>query len=143
MTLSVLYCLAAGSAITDILKNKIFNAWLLIGALAGVMMSFLDKEMNISIKEMGIKMLITFLILIPVYMVKGIGAGDLKLLTVISLFLPTGELICCMIMSFVIGALFGIIKIIVKGKMRQTIHFAVPVLIAVLLVTGENALVCM
>ena len=143
MTLSVLYCLATGSAITDILKNKIFNIWLLIGALAGIILNFLDKEMNRPFKELVFKVVITVAILIPVYRIGGIGGGDLKLFTVIALFLPMGELMGCLMISFIVGAMLGIVKMIIKRNVHQTIHFAIPILISIALVTGNNALICM
>ena len=143
MTLSVLYCLATGSAITDILKNKIFNIWLLIGAIAGMTLNFLDKDMNRPVKELVLKVVITAAILIPVYLIGGIGGGDLKLFTVIALFLPMGELIGCLMISFIVGAMLGIVKMVVKRNTHQTIHFAIPILISIALVTSNNALICM
>lgn len=143
MTLSILYCLTAGSAITDILKNKIFNKWLLLGGLAGMINCFAGKETGRSLTEIIIQAALITMILFPVYLVKGIGGGDLKLFTVISIFLPMGEMIGCLLGSFVIGTFMGIIKIIITGKPKQTIHFAVPILISIILVTRSSALICM
>ena len=143
MTLSILYCLTAGSAITDILKNKIFNKWLLVGGIAGMISRFACMEAGRSLTEIIIKAALITIILLPIYLVKGIGGGDLKLFTVISIFLPMGEMIGCLLSSFVIGAFIGIIKIIITGKSKQTIHFAVPILISILLITRNSALICM
>ena len=84
----------------------------------------------------------TILILLPIYFLRGIGGGDIKLLAVISMFLSLGELISLVIIAFYIGAAFGIIKLATKRKFPSTIHFAVPILISVLLVTGGGGLIC-
>ncbi|WP_408069767.1 prepilin peptidase [Butyrivibrio sp. JL13D10] len=143
MSITFLYCLTAGSAITDILKNKIFNTWLIFGSLTGLVLNLANGNKNESVKELMIKAMITLAILLPVYMIKGIGGGDLKLFMVMSLFLPIGEHIGCIIMAFIIGALMGIIKIIAKRNIHQTIHFALPMFVSILLLTGNNALNCM
>ena len=82
----------------------------------------------------------TMLILLPVYLAGGIGGGDVKLLTVIALFLGKQEMFLVVIFSFAIGALMGIAKIIKERSLGQTIHFAMPVLISVLLVTNSQGL---
>ncbi len=104
---------------------------------------FAGKETGRSLTEIIIQAALITMILFPVYLVKGIGGGDLKLFTVISIFLPMGEMIGCLLGSFVIGTFMGIIKIIITGKPKQTIHFAVPILISIILVTRSSALICM
>ena len=141
MTTSILYCLVTGSAITDVYKNKIFNVWLLCGFVTGVALSFFGAGNDQSILLLILRAAITFLLLLPVYLIKGIGGGDLKLLTSISIFLSTEEMISIVVIAFFIGAFFGLIKVIKKKNLHQTIHFALPILISTLLVTGKCILI--
>ncbi|WP_026510977.1 prepilin peptidase [Butyrivibrio sp. LC3010] len=141
MTTSILYCLVTGSAITDVYKNKIFNVWLLCGFVTGVSLSFFGAGNDQSILFLILRAAITFLLLLPVYLIKGIGGGDLKLLTSISIFLSTEEMISIVVIAFFIGAVFGLIKVIKKKNLHQTIHFALPILISTLLVTGKCILI--
>ena len=82
------------------------------------------------------------LVLLPVYLIRGIGGGDLKLFAVLSMFLSSGELIGSVIIAFFIAAFIGIIKLFISKKIPCTIHFAVPILISVLLVTGSGGIIC-
>ena len=139
MELSLLYCLVSGSALSDLYKNRIFNKYLLVCAIAPFILYFA----GISTDPPGMKLLraaATMLILLPVYLAGGIGGGDVKLLTVIALFLGKQEMFLVVIFSFAIGALMGIAKIIKERSLGQTIHFAMPVLISVLLVTNSQGL---
>ncbi len=141
MELSILYFLVSGSAITDLCRNKIFNKWLLIGIIGAGLLSV----MGVSQDPPAVKIMRAFLtlaILIPVYVIGGLGGGDVKLFAVIALFLSSEELIIVMVMSFLIGSVIGIIKIIRNKKIGQTIHFALPMLISVLLVTNSQGMIC-
>lgn len=77
-----------------------------------------------------------FLILLPVYFLKGIAAGDVKLLMSASSFLSVTDTVSCIVISFLIAAVFSVAIIVFKRNKQKTIHFAVPVLISVLFVVG-------
>ncbi len=139
MELSLLYCLVSGSALTDLYKSKIFNNWLLIGVIGAAALSIA----GFSQEPMTTKLLraaATLIFLIPVYAMGGLGAGDVKLFSVIALFLSWHELLMVMIISFVIGAVIGLLKVAASRNIKDTIHFALPMLISVILVTNTNVL---
>jgi prepilin peptidase CpaA len=87
-----------------------------------------------------IRAALTLILLIPVYKIGGLGAGDIKLFAVVALFLSNEEMITAIVIAFVIGAILGIFKIALKKSFGQTIHFALPILISVLLVTNTHCL---
>ncbi|MBE5844776.1 MAG: prepilin peptidase [Butyrivibrio sp.] len=139
MEIPILYCLVSGSALTDLLRQKIFNKWLITGACLGIVIAiFIPGPDLLWMKLM--RVLITLLTLIPVYKVGGLGAGDIKLFMVIALFLSKEELIAAIVVAFAIGAVLGIIKMLVNKSFGQTIHFALPIMISVLLVTNTHNL---
>ncbi|SDB54798.1 prepilin peptidase [Butyrivibrio sp. INlla16] len=142
MTIPILYCLVSGSAITDILKNKIFNSWLLLGCLAKFAFCLTGSGMQELIFIPIAKALLTLMFLLPVYIVHGIGGGDLKLFAVLSMFLTTGETVSSIIIAFIIAAVIGVLKIFIQKDHNCTIHFAVPIMISVFLVTGGGGLIC-
>ena len=141
MTIPILYCLVSGSAITDILKNKIFNVWLLLGCMARMVICIADSHTEGAFLLLA-KAGITILLLLPVYMIRGIGGGDIKLFAVLSMFLSSGEFISSVIIAFFIAAVFGMTKMLMKKNAECTIHMAVPILISVLTVTGCGKMIC-
>lgn len=86
----------------------------------------------------------------PIYLIKGLGAGDIKLFCVISCFMTSQEVIKVVIVSLIVGSAIGIIIIIkskkwlslwneLKEKKKITytkIHFSIPIFISVLLQIG-------
>lgn len=141
MTIPILYCLVSGSAITDILKNKIFNTWLLMGCIARFLLLLTDSGTHEMLLATIFRACITLVILLPVYLIRGIGGGDLKLFAVLSMFLKVDELIITVMAAFLIAAIFGMIKLVIIRRIPCTIHFAVPIMISVLLVSGRS-LIC-
>jgi prepilin peptidase CpaA len=71
----------------------------------------------------------------PVYFVKGIAAGDVKLLVSTASFLSFQELYSCILFSFLIAGAISLLVILFKRN-KRTIHFAVPVLMSTLFVFG-------
>ena len=136
MTIPILYCLVVGSAITDILKSKIFNGWLLLGCMARLFLCLFGNGIQETPFWPMARACLMLLVLLPVYLIRGIGGGDLKLFAVLSMFLSSGELVSSVIIAFFIAAFIGIFKAFISKKTPCTIHFAVPILISVLLVTG-------
>ena len=135
-----MYCLISGSALTDIYKNKIFNNWILAGVICG-MAVWLSAGSPEQIWMKLIRSICVLLLFLPVYLFGGIGGGDIKLFMVIAMFLNNEDLLTVIIMSFVIGAVIGVAKVISKRNLKETIHFAVPIMISVLLVTNPLNLI--
>ncbi len=130
----VLSSLVTGAAYTDFKYNKVFNSWILAGLFIGILTQSYNGPAG------GIQALtsiaISLLILVPIYLVKGIGAGDVKLFAAIAAFLSTDELIQCIVLSFLIGGLISFFCVIKNRTLKQTIHFALPIMISTLFVAG-------
>ena len=123
----------SGAVFTDLYKDKIYNVWVIPGLLTGLILAlsqgtdrFLDALMGVGA---------TFLVLMPVYLVIGISAGDVKLLLSTASFLSFQELYSCILFSFLIAGAISLVIIIFKRE-KKTLHFAVPVLLSAVLVVG-------
>ena len=123
----------SGAVFTDLYKDKIYNVWVIPGLLTGLILAlsqgtdrFLDALMGVGA---------TFLVLMPVYLVRGIAAGDVKLLLSTASFLSFQELYSCILFSFLIAGAISLVIIIFKRE-KKTLHFAVPVLLSAVLVVG-------
>ena len=137
MELSMLYFLVSGSAITDLYRKKIFNKWLIAGIFCAVIATFAGWSSEPFLQK-TMRAVFTLILLLPVYAMGGLGAGDVKLFTVMAFFLSQQELLSVIIISFVIGAVIGLVKAVMNRNLGETIHFAVPMLISVLLVTNTQ-----
>ncbi len=124
----------SGAVFTDLYKDKIYNAWVIPGFLTGVTASLLQGSDRLieSLTAVGA----AFLILLPVYFLKGIAAGDVKLFMSAASFLSMQDTLSCIVISFLIAGVISVAILILKRNKKKTIHFAVPVLMSVLFVMG-------
>lgn len=123
-----------GAVFTDLFKDKIFNAWVIPALATGVISSLMQGSDRLfeSLLAVGAALLI----LLPVYLLKGIAAGDVKLFMSAASFLSVSDTLSCILVSFLIAGIISVAVIILKRNKQKTIHFAVPVLVSVLFVIG-------
>ena len=92
-----------------------------------------------------VNIFIPVIFLFLLFQMRALGAGDIKLFSMLGAFISTEQLLKLMALAFCIGALLGICKIIYQflflrfelGKLTQ-IHFSPAILIAYILVVGGD-----
>ena len=121
----------SGAVFTDLFKDKIYNAWVVPGLLTGMTASLIQGTDRLveSITAVGA----AFLILLPVYFLKGIAAGDVKLFMSTASFLSMQDTLSCILISFLIAGVISFAILILKRNKQKTIHFAVPILMSALI----------
>ena len=67
--------------------------------------------------------LFPFLILYPFYKIGTIGAGDIKLFSMIGFYFSFMENIYCMFLAFILGAIFSLISMKQKGHFTDRISY--------------------
>ena len=130
---------AAGAALQDLKKDKIYNVYVLAGILTGLLLCAATG----GLRSLPVRMAWTvcaLCIMMPVYLVGGLGAGDVKFLAGVAAFLPYREWFFVTCAAFVITALYGIGRLLVKRSLHGTVHFALPVFAGVLLLQGVRYL---
>ena len=103
------------AAVTDITGRKVPNILILVGYGAGISGTLL---LGGSLTEFIWNALRPILFLFPLYMIRAIGAADIKLVSVISVFLSHTEVKRTILGAVVIG---GIISLMVMVRKRELI----------------------
>lgn len=106
--LIVLVLLLLFAAVWDFYKGKIPNVLIIIGCCYGMIR--LLYYGNILKHIPGI--IFPLVILFPLYKIGVMGAGDLKLLSVLGFYFPFLELIFCIFMAFLLGAFHSLFALI-------------------------------
>lgn len=110
--------------IDDISSRKIHNKLLLF--LTPITLGLLAWHMGGGVldhlKQSGLSVLLSIIIVLPFVLSKILGAGDLKLLLLLSLILSHQVLFQIFLFSFVWASLLGIIQIILSGKLTNLIN---------------------
>ena len=83
------------ATVTDLLFDKIYNEWILIGAAAGLSYAVWQGGGDGLIRAL-LSMAVPIVLLYPLFMIGGLGAGDIKLIAVAGCFLTIKETVLCL-----------------------------------------------
>ena len=131
---------------TDMTQTRISNRLIVLGLMIGFFVRlWSDGLMGVFVCVVNIFIPVIFLYLL--FQMRALGAGDIKLFSMLGAFISTKQLLKVMVLAFCVGALLGICKIIYQfvflkceiGKLTQ-IHFSPAILIAYILVVGGGLL---
>lgn len=119
---------------TDVKKNIIENRLIGAGLVTGFLLSYLAGGIPAVLQAVkgscGV-----IVVLFPLFLIRGLGAGDIKLLGVMAVFFPE-EIINIVLLSFFAGAVLALGKMVVRGFQKQkiyhpkeTLNFSIPIAI--------------
>ena len=134
----------SGAVYTDMTQTRISNRLIVLGLFIGFIFR-LWSEGSIGVLFYVVNIFIPVIFLFLLFQLHALGAGDIKLFSMLGAFISTEQLLKLMLLAFCVGALLGIFKIIYQfiflrfelGKLTQ-IHFSPAILIAYILVVGGD-----
>ena len=98
----------------DLKSYKIKNYIIVIGIVSGIFINCKEAAFQ-SIYFYLLGMILPVLILLPLFIIKALGAGDIKLFSVIGCYLGTYSVCKVIVISFLIGAILSLFYLI-KNK---------------------------
>lgn len=124
---------------TDMTKTIISNRLIIVGLILGLFFRVFGEE-KAGILVYIVNISIPVILLYLLFCTHALGAGDIKLFSMIGAFISTEQLLQIMLMAFVAGAVMGIMKLVYRrlfsgyiyGKLTQ-IHFSPAILFAYLI----------
>ena len=132
--------LLIGAVYTDMIQTKISNRLIVLGLALGFFFRFM-MEGNKGVLFFVVNISIPVILLYLLFQMRALGAGDIKLFSMIGAFISTEQLLKVMGLAFCVGALLGIAKIIYRFIFLKTdmgtltkIHFSPAILIAYLMI---------
>ncbi len=160
----ILLFLSAGALCCDLFLQKVPNLWIFLGILLGFSYQLVQNGffgLLFSLKNFFLPILILF----PLFLFHAMGAGDLKLLGTLGIFLDLSGIFSLIAFSFFIGALISCLLFLsptyfierisyffsyvsdtfflkqIQPYMKsencpEQFHFTVPIFLATLLLTG-------
>ncbi len=122
MCITILFLILAVATITDLLFDKIYNEWILIGAAAGLSYAVWQGGGDGLIRAL-LSMAVPIVLLYPLFMIGGLGAGDIKLIAVAGCFLTIKETVLCLGISFFLGAVLSLLKMAAEKNFLQRMKY--------------------
>lgn len=121
----------------DLSSGRIPNFFILIGLMYGVFYRLcICGEHNIPALILGF--VLPIVILFPLYMIRGMGAGDIKLLAMLGMFVSLKDLALIFILSVLIGAAAGVFKLILHRGVKDRIRYIGNIIQTVLGLKGNG-----
>lgn len=108
------------TALTDLKTDRVPNALVVFGIVIGVLGSL---WLGSDIRYVAVSVLLAFLLLYPLFKIGALGAGDVKVFMMIGSFVRVKELLMILALSFVIGALCSLFKLLSEHNGRERIQY--------------------
>lgn len=133
----------------DLKTYKVKNQWVLLLFLAAILWRYIQDGFT-GLGKGILQMLLSFLLLLPVFAFRALGAADIKILLSLSLLFPLQGIIFIFMSSIFIGFILSVFKCFYtnpkslrcvisyfspfKQKSEyHNIHFTIPIFISVIL----------
>ena len=110
----------------DFKRDRIYNGWIFLGILTGLFFH-MQEDGWYGVGSAVIPMLIPFVLLYPIYKIGALGAGDIKLFMASGSFLTTEQSVHVIIVSFIIAALFSLMKMISEKMVKKECSICFPI----------------
>lgn len=130
----------------DFGNEKISNRLIVSGLLWGLAFRLL-REGNAGLVHFLVNISIPVILLFLLFQMRGIGAGDIKLFSVIGGFLETRQLLSVMLAAFLIAAVIGFGKLLYRVKTTgyqfgtmTLIHFSTAILLGYFMIVWGCAI---
>ena len=122
---------------TDFKSGKIPNILILVGSITGIIAGQPPGDYLL-------RAVLIILLLFPFYLIKALGAGDIKCFSMIALYLDSDSLLSAILYTFLVAASWSVPMIFIKYLRKKeindlrciTIHLAFPILVGVLISIG-------
>lgn len=112
----IISILLIGATLIDFKFYRIPNWLVIVGTIMGLMLhpDNLGKKI--------LQMMVVFIVFYPFFLIKGIGAGDIKLFMMLSLYFEKEKIFLIVAISFFLAAVISIIKILFDRNAREQLY---------------------
>jgi prepilin peptidase CpaA len=115
----LLLYLVLQAAVTDLALRKIPNVLVLCGLLLALVVHALAGPPRDLLSGWLGGLLAGFFLFLPLYLLRGMAAGDVKLMAMVGAFAGPEQALQIALLSFLIGGVLGLVLMLASGRARQ------------------------
>lgn len=110
------------AVVLDFRKGKIPNILILFGVFAGIFRFIYNQDIEAVLTHIpGI--LFPFILLFPLYKIGTLGAGDIKLFSLLGFYFSFMETIFCIFSAFFIGAAISLFVLLWRHNLKERFYY--------------------
>lgn len=122
LRMKILICVLIIAVLVDILSYRIPNLWIGIGMAAGCVLTVADGGM-ILLGQTLLQVVIGFAVFYPFYLIKGLGAGDIKLFMMVGCYIRGASYLHCLLTAFLLAGIWAMLKMLWQQESRQRLYY--------------------
>ena len=115
----ILICMVAQAALTDLSVRRIPNVLVLSGLLLALLLRLLDGAHWAPLGDWLAGTLAGFFLFLPLYLARGMAAGDVKLMAMVGAFTSPLAVLEIGLLSCLVGGLMGLLMLLYSGRWRE------------------------
>lgn len=120
--MKILICVLLIAAFVDIFCYRIPNLWIGIGMIAGLVQMTMQGGIPLLLQSL-LQMIIVFVAFYPFYLMKGLGAGDVKLFMMLACFMQGMTLLHCLLTAMLLASVWAVGKIFLYQESRERLLY--------------------
>lgn len=116
----LLFLIVVPAAVFDLKQRRVPNWLTLVGIIAGFALNGFvagTAGLLVSLVGFGLAMLIYF----PLYLLRGMGAGDVKLMAAVGAIAGTAIWLWILLFTAIFGGISAIVVVALRGRVRKTL----------------------
>lgn len=118
----VLLLLVSIAAVNDLATRRIPNRLLLAGLAVSLALDALSPQPAVALRAAFIGMLMGFMMFLPFYMVRGMAAGDVKMMAVVGAFTGPEDAFAIAILTWCVGGVMALLLVALRGRLRLALR---------------------
>jgi len=118
---TVLLLLVAAAAVNDLASRRIPNLLLLSGLVAALVLHAISPDPGSALLSSAGGAATGLVIFLPFYLVRGMAAGDVKMMATIGAFTGPEEALNIAVLAWCAGGVMAVVLIIWRGRLRQAL----------------------
>ena len=115
-----LLVLLAG-VIDDLRSRKVHNQVVLVGFVFGLGCVMATQGLS-GLMVAGLSFMTALIAILPLYLLKAVGGGDVKLFIAVSVLLNWQQVLIALLGSLIWGSVFGVLQVVLKGEGKAFLH---------------------
>ena len=116
---AILICLVAQAAVTDLAVRKIPNVLILSGLLLAMILHLLTGQRWAPVSQWLAGVTAGFLLFLPLYLLRGMAAGDVKLMAMVGAFVGPQAALHIAVLTYLIGGVMAVLALLGSSRWRE------------------------